>query len=37
MWIQISAKEAVNILVAGGKVDEGFYRWAGGMKLIHPN
>lgn len=37
MWIQISAKEAANILVAGGKVDEGFYRWAGGMKLVHPN
>ena len=37
MWIQISARDAAKILVAGGKVDEGFYRWVGSIKLIHPN
>lgn len=36
MWEQISVTEAVNILLAGGKVDEGFHRWGGTMKLHHP-
>ena len=37
MWTQISVREAVNILVAGGKVDEGFAKWGGTLKLRHPN
>lgn len=36
MWIQISVDEAVSILLAGGKVDDGFYRWAGSLQLRNP-
>jgi len=36
MWRQISISEAAAILIAGGKVDNGFYQWAGTIKLRHP-
>lgn len=36
MWVQISVTEAADILISGGKVDDGFYRWGGTLKLRHP-
>lgn len=36
MWMQITAVEAANILLSGGKVDDGFYRWGGTLKLRNP-
>ena len=36
MWEQISVAEAATILIAGGKVDDGFYKWAGSLELTHP-
>lgn len=36
MWEQISISEAARILLAGGKVDDGFYKWGGTLQLTHP-
>ena len=36
MWVQIPVTEAADILISGGKVDDGFYRWGGTLKLSHP-
>lgn len=36
MWTQISVTEAANILLSGGKVDDGLCRWGGTLKLRNP-
>lgn len=36
MWKQITEDEAVEILVMGGKVDNGFDLWGGTLQLMHP-
>lgn len=36
MWTQITVAEAVTILIAGGKVDDGFIRWGGTIQLRCP-
>lgn len=36
MWKQITAEEAAKILLAGGKVDNGFYQWGGTIQLRDP-
>ena len=36
MWTCVSISEAVNTLIAGGRVDDGFYSWGGSIKLRQP-
>lgn len=37
MWKQVSVAEAATILLAGGKVDDGFYHWGGTLQLRCPS
>lgn len=37
MWRQVSISEAVSILLAGGLVHDGFYRWSGAIQLACPH
>lgn len=36
MWKQISYEQAASILAAGGRIDDGFYSWAGSLELVYP-